>query len=143
MSPFLPLHGLLLAFVGLLGFMISEYILRTKTRKQPLICPIHHDCDVVVKSKYSALFGIPNEVMGMLYYGIVIIYGLLTTSGITTAWGIPLFFIFAAAAFAAFLTSVVLVFIQAIIIRHYCIWCLATALINLLLAGAAAQALFF
>lgn len=105
-----------------IGLVNSLYILSKKLTKQKLTCFIQEDCDKVVKSKYGYLLGIPNEVIGIGYY--------LFFSGMF--WlGMSLLAQIAAA--LALIASIVLVGIQAFILKQWCEYCLLASLINLLI----------
>ena len=106
-----------------LGLVISLYLLYVKLRNKKLICFLGEDCDAVVKSKYGSFFKIPNEALGMLYYAAMII---------GTALAINILFL-QAAAVLALTASLILVAVQAFVLKKWCEWCLATALINLAL----------
>lgn len=127
---FLTIVSLLLA---LAGFVLAFYIYTTKKNNtKALVCPIGGQCDAVVNSKYSKFLGIPVEVMGMFYYGLVIIfYGLRFFS-----FPLSTEVLFFATAFSvvAFLFSVYLVLIQAFSIKHWCTWCLFSAGFTTLIA---------
>ena len=113
---------------SLVGLLISWFIYHKKEHKQEkLACFIGNDCDSVVKSKYSKFLGVHLEIWGMLYYStisafaIAIYYGLETILSLEAA--LLLFIISGVAAFV----SVILVFIQAFIIREWCEYCLVSA----------------
>lgn len=119
---------LLLAFIGT---YLSAFILRKKYKKEKLICYLGEDCNKVIYSKYSRLlFNIPNEILGILYYGLVfittlffIVYPELLTISISMIRYII-------GGFAA-LFSIALIFIQLGIIKEWCEYCLFSALISL------------
>ncbi|MFA7286213.1 MAG: vitamin K epoxide reductase family protein [Patescibacteria group bacterium] len=108
------------------GFAIALYVYRHKHGPVPLLCPItKHKCETVVHSRYSKLFGIPLEFLGMAYYGftavahiVAIISGLESTLLITATFILSLF---------AFCFSLYLTAIQAFILREWCTWCLLSA----------------
>ena len=67
-----------LLILSLTGFLVSAYIYYKKNRKEKLVCIIGKDCNKVIHSKYSKFFGlIDNEIIGMLYYSLVLIFSLL------------------------------------------------------------------
>ena len=63
-------HALILV-LSFVGFAIAFHIFEKKRVKKPLICPFRSNCDTVVTSNYSQIFGIPLERMGMAYYALV------------------------------------------------------------------------
>lgn len=113
---------------GFLGLAASFYIFIKKSKKQPLTCHIDHGgCNVVVNSKYSRMFGVPNEAIGLLYYGGVVILGLLELAGVRLL-SIPLFLLlFLGVAAGSALFSLVLIFVQAFVLKSWCEYCLVSA----------------
>ena len=117
-----------LIVLAILGIFNSGYLIKKRVKKQPLICPINGGCKKVVESKWNAIFFIKNDVLGLFYYILILFLALY------------LFFISEKMLFLtqiisglSLLFSLVLVFIQAKIIREYCFYCLISALINLLI----------
>ena len=114
------------AMLSLLGFLIARYIYNKKKIKKPLMCPMRGNCDRVVSSKFSKVFGIPLEVLGMLHYLLMIFlfvgihFGVLHTE---QTW------VIIEAGFG-FLVSLYLIFIQAFVIRSWCTWCVLSAIIS-------------
>ena len=111
--------------VALIGLAISYKILYNK-RHEIHVCPIGSNCKTVLASKHNKMFGIPNEINGIIYYGIIVL-----------AYGITLFdyepipalkaFLLTATA-GAFLFSIYLTLIQGIQLKKWCTWCLGSAM---------------
>ncbi len=121
------------AILALAGFVLAFYIYTTKKSKtKALVCPIGGQCDAVVNSKYSKFLGMPVEIMGMFYYGLVIVFYVLRF----LSFPMSSEFLFFATSFSivAFLFSVYLVLIQAFSIKHWCTWCLFSAGFTTLIA---------
>ena len=102
-----------------------------KKGKQPLVCPLNHDCSHVTESRWSTLFYFRNETLGLLYYVAMLVAGLLLFVAPTVIPTLPFWITLAAG--GAFLFSLFLVFLQAWVIRDYCFYCLISALISLLM----------
>ncbi|OGI89143.1 hypothetical protein A2911_01005 [Candidatus Nomurabacteria bacterium RIFCSPLOWO2_01_FULL_40_15] len=120
---------LAILILGLCGFMVSRHIFKRKNdNKNPLVCPIRFDCHTVVHSDYSRLFGIPVEILGMVYYGLIAISYLffVFTPGIMPTVLINFLII---VSFLAFLFSVYLIAIQIFVLKKGCSWCIVSALI--------------
>ncbi|TAL48790.1 hypothetical protein EPN83_03285 [Patescibacteria group bacterium] len=117
---------LLVALLGLAGFLLANYIRATKRRQTPLVCPIHGSCEVVVRSQFSALLGIPLEYWGMAYYSLITLAYFLFALSPTAAPAIVSYFILSLTA-TAFLFSLYLTAIQAVVLKHWCTWCLCSA----------------
>ncbi len=118
--------ALLISALAVAGFSLALYIRSHKKEATPLVCPLNGKCEQVVHSKYSTLFGIPVEILGMIYY--LIVAGTYLVSlmfpdllhpyvnyvvlGITTA---------------AFFFSLYLTALQAFVLKSWCTWCLFSA----------------
>ncbi|MEK6907297.1 MAG: vitamin K epoxide reductase family protein [Nanoarchaeota archaeon] len=114
---------------AIIGILNAYYIYYKKKRNEKLICYIGNDCNKVIKSKYSTMFGIPNEIIGMLYYIFVI-----AATIFLNYYNISLYahIIFGIIAFSM-LASLILLYIQLFKIKEYCDYCLYGFLINLII----------
>ncbi len=115
-------------WAALLGLFASAYLLYTYSTGSNLVCgSLVHGCDAVRASKWSAWFGIPTPLFGVLFYLTVIILAIIRSYSpdykpkLARLAQIIL-------ASAGFLESLVLTSIQTFIIGQYCSWCLASAL---------------
>jgi len=119
----------LIGFIAsLVGLGTSIYIAYKKNKKAPLMCPRNSDCTTVVTGKYSTIFGIPNDMMGIIYYAVfaVIFSALLLDVSMSL-----LFVRFVAGVGVLF--TIYLVSVQAFVIRLWCLWCLVSALCAVML----------
>lgn len=121
---------LVLPILGLIGFCISAYLFERHVRNQPVICPMKAHCNNVISSRYGKLLGVSNTIYGMAYfaliaftYSTIAVFPHLQTPAI-------LFTLFLCS-FGAALFSVYLIAVQAFILRNWCSWCLAIALISI------------
>lgn len=117
---------IILIFAAFGGFLLAFYIRHKKSSHEKMICPLDSDCDAVIYSEYSRFFGIPVEILGLLYYGLVAVsYALFL---VIPAFASPLV-VFSVLAFTttAFLFSLYLTFIQAFALKQWCAWCLMSA----------------
>jgi len=121
-----------IAFAAAGGFGVALYIYYTKRHHKQLVCPTGSDCNVVVTSRYSKFFGVPLEYWGMFYYAviftayIVLIFAPHLLSGLFLA-GLIMF------TAAAFLFSLYLLFAQAFLLRQWCIWCILSAALSIMI----------
>lgn len=122
---------IVILILSCVGFFISFYILTKKKRNKKLVCVIGDDCDKVVRSKYSALFGVQNEILGMCYYTLTGIFAILFLYGVSSFGGISLSFVFLVISGIAALFSFVLICIQLFVIKEWCEYCLASALVSI------------
>lgn len=125
--------GLLAATIGM---YIAIHIYQSKRGKRKLMCARSHTCTKVVTSKYSKTLGIPNETLGVGYYVLVagffasvLAFPILDTD--------VLQFSVALGAVIGVLFSLYLLYVQAFKLRTWCLWCLTSAFMTILLASAA------
>lgn len=116
----------MIIFLGFLGFIISFYIYVKKDSDDKLLGRS------VIGSKYGKILGIPNEILGMIYYGtVILIYVLSQTFPIfQLQYVVQVVFIIIG---VAFLLSIYLTVVQIFILKDFCAWCLISAIINILI----------
>lgn len=125
MTSYLALHVFLIA-CALGGLFLAVFIHFKKQLHTPLVCPIGHSCDPVVHSDYSRFMDMPVEILGIIYYTIIIVtYAamLMIPSLHSNLLGTMLLGLSA----LAFLFSLYLTAVQAFILREWCTWCLISA----------------
>ena len=114
------------------GFWISCYLLWARLTNHEVACGKSINCDLVLKSAYSAIAGIPVTFLGMLTYLILLIITLLRGHVVKcydanirlSTYGISL---------TGFLYSCYLTYIQVFVLTATCVWCLtSTALITII-----------
>ncbi len=126
---------LLLAGLSLVGFVNAAYLhwqyLQFKKRQRRMFCLIGESCSDVVGSEYGHTFGLKNEVVGMVYYAVLVVAFLVV-------YFVPSFFfqlrwfIFLIT-FIAMLFSFYLFYLQTVVIRKLCSWCLVAITLNILI----------
>lgn len=115
-----------LIFCSLGGFLLSLYIFHKKHSHEKMLCPVGGKCEAVIASEYARFFGIPLEIIGLFYYGIIFIaYTILFVA----PWdGLLLVkFLLFWLTITAFLFSAYLTFIQAFTLKAWCSLCLTSA----------------
>ena len=110
------------------GVSIALYIHRKKRLHEPLTCPIGHSCDPVIHSRYSRFMDMPVELLGVLYYTIVVVSYILFLAAPSLSQTLPSLILFALSALA-FLFSLYLIAVQLFILRQWCTWCIISALL--------------
>ena len=125
-----PSSSVILIFLAFIGFAIAFYIRHHKKNiKEALVCPLKANCDTVIHSDYSKFLGIPVELLGLIYYGLVAIsYGLFVVLP-ETATSLTIFMIHLASVLP-FLFSIYLTLVQAFALKNWCTWCLISATIS-------------
>jgi uncharacterized membrane protein len=116
------------ATLALIGAGIAGYLTYTHFQHTPPVC-LTSGCEVVQKSRWSELFGIPVALLGLLTYlsivaSTVIRHPLAKQAGAMIA--------LVALGFNAYLF-----YIQAHEIGRFCTWCVSNEIVSLLLAPVA------
>lgn len=121
---------LFILLAGLGGLGVALYIYYTKRHHTELVCPVGSNCNAVVNSRYSVFLGVHLEYWGMLYYAIVLsAYStLLLASHLFTKLILSSLVLLST---FGFFFSLYLLFIQAFILRQWCIWCLLSSTLSI------------
>ncbi len=121
--------------IALLGLLLSGYLLREHyATTASSFCDINSriSCDVVNKSPYAEIFGVPVSLLGVLYYLGVLAFALaperlakLLAAGDTgLLWTFLAGYALFGVAFSAYLTA-----IEAFVINVFCPLCVVSALL--------------
>lgn len=114
---------LALIFLAFAGFGIAFFI---RIKKEG------GGCDPVICSNYSEFLGIPNELLGVIYYILIAGgYGLLLV--FPQLMIPPIVFGLIVLSSLALLFSLYLFFVQALILKKWCRWCLLALALNVLI----------
>ncbi len=113
------------------GIIDTSYLLYQHYKKKPLICPMDHDCSVVTEGKWSRIFFVRNEILGLSFYLLMLTFIILSVILPNFSSKIYLFlFIFS---IIGVVFSIFLVYLQIYKIRDYCFYCLISAFLTLLI----------
>jgi uncharacterized membrane protein len=118
--------------VSLIGLADSLYLTVQHLSGRSVKCTVTHGCSQVLSSKYAAIAGIPTAGFGALAYFAAFSLATLALFGYRRARPC-----LAALAALMLLMSLWLVYVQAFVLRAFCEFCLLSAAMTLLLAGAA------
>lgn len=120
---------IVLCFLGILdsGYLVWKHRRNSHT---PLVCPLDHDCSKVTESKWSHIFGVRNEVLGLGFYVVLLAVTLFPLFKPAPSF-FPLLLLFLSAGGTLF--SLFLLYVQLKIIKDYCFYCIISALITVLL----------
>ena len=127
------MNYIFLIILSLIGFAVSFYIYHTKKYNKNLYCIIGKDCDAVVKSKYGRTFGIENTIPGMLYYALVLVYGIVMLSNRNIFKDNIFYYFIVSASVASVLFSIYLTGVQAFVLKKWCEYCIVSTLASLLI----------
>lgn len=123
----LTLYALLFT-IAAIGISEASYLVQKRKSNEAPVCPIGGGCEAVLKSEYNKVFGVNNDLLGLLFYiasaliaGVVVIYENrpdIQSIGINIL-GIMLI--------GATIMSVYFVYLQWKVIKNWCFWCIMSA----------------
>lgn len=126
------LYDIVIIAASFIGFLISSYLWHKKTNNKKPICFIGNSCGEVIYSSYSKTFGIENEILGMIYYGLIFLtYSTFVFLPISPSQLVE-FGLFLLTLGAA-LFSIYLLFIQGFVLKAWCEWCITTAIASIII----------
>ena len=118
-----------LVILALAGFLISFYLSLTHYRDLIPPCYVTSGCESVVTSRYATILGVPLSLIGALFFAVMFYLAIALITGphkkVLRAYELL--------AFAGILVAVVLFLLQAIVLKAYCVYCLGTEVIALLI----------
>jgi uncharacterized membrane protein len=119
---------LVLAFCGLAN---SAYLMQHEASGTPLLCSIQNlsGCNIVAASQYSRVLGVPVAEYGVIFYGIIFILAALELAIFQRL----VRRILQAASLIGAIVSLCLTLVQVFLIGAFCIYCLASTIIALLI----------
>lgn len=115
----------LLFTLASIGISETVYLIRKRIASEKPICPIGNDCSVVLSSKYSKFFLVPNDVLGLMAYVVMAVVTAFLVIGVpgTTIW----FLILKVFVTIASVMSAIFTYLQWKVIKAWCFWCLMSA----------------
>lgn len=114
---------IVLLIVSFIGFVDSAYLASKHYSGAPINCSILSGCEEVATSEYATVLGIPLALVGAIYYSVVSVLLLVYLE--TKKYGILLSVVVGST--GAFLTSLILIYIQIAVIGAICLYCMASA----------------
>ena len=114
----------LLFTLAAIGISETMYLIRTRIAAEQPVCPIGEGCATVLTSKYSKIFIIPNDVLGLLAYIVISVIAAFLVIGTNVFfWGVVIKILVGLAS----LVSLFFTYLQWREIRAWCFWCLMSA----------------
>ncbi len=121
------IYSISIIFFSFLGLLLSLYIAKTKRIGKHLVCPLGHECDTIINSRFSRFLGLRVEYIGIFYYFIVAISYISIL-----IFNIPkniIFYILLVSSIA-FVFSLYLIFIQLILLKKWCTTCIGSFVLS-------------
>lgn len=115
-----------------IGIAETNYLIRKRRAKQRPVCPVGGGCSTVLESKYNALFGIHNDVLGLVFYLATAILTAFIVVGIGPQ--AVLNSIIAVLVAGALIMSAIFTYLQGVVIKSWCFWCVGSAITVLIMA---------
>ena len=125
------MNPLYLIFASTIGFLVSAYILYSKKFNKPLYCPIGKECDAVVRSEYGKTFGVENTIPGMVYYILILIYGILLVLNQNLFKEMHVYYSIVGISVGAVAFSARLICIQAFVLKKWCYYCIISSIASI------------
>jgi len=122
--------------LAIIGMILTGYLIYLHySPTEALLCAESSGCDVVNKSVYSEIWGIPIAALGFLMYLSILVLAILAEKGFQKrAMLLSIFFI----ALAGVVFSSYLTYVQFFVLYAVCSFCLASAADILLIFGVSA-----
>ena len=117
--------------LGVLGIADSFYLAQHELTNTALSCGIGNlsGCNIVAQSPYAKIFGIPLGILGIVFYTIVLATFLVTYVKRSSLLFRGLAFVTT----VGVLFSLYFAYLQVFVIKAICIYCMASAILTVLL----------
>ena len=122
-----------MVLLTLLGFIVAWYLTQCALSGAELACGITglDGCNLVAQSPYSKLFGLPLALYGAVFYALFFVITSYAFIKVTKKAALVLL----AFGITGALSSVYFLYLQFFIIKAFCIYCVASAVISFFLLG--------
>ncbi|MBE0481573.1 MAG: vitamin K epoxide reductase family protein [Dehalococcoidia bacterium] len=123
--------------LGMAGMGISAYLTWAHYRHASSLCLPAMDCDAVLSSHYSTIWGIPLALLGLLLYTAVTVMGVVHLWGAGSRRYTLLLGIYTLV-LAGSIYSLYLYYLEIFEIHAFCTWCMVSSILMFSLLGASA-----
>jgi uncharacterized membrane protein len=120
----------LAALVSLVGLGDAIYLTVEHLSGRSVRCTITSGCSEVLSSEYATVRGIPLAMIGAAAYFTV--FSLAVLAAYSYRWAARLLTVIVS---LMFLTTLWLIYLQAFVIKHFCQFCLLSALVTFVLTA--------
>lgn len=128
---------LVLLVLSFLGVADASYLAQHAVTGTPLLCDVQNisGCNAVATSPYSRIFGVPIAVYGVIFYGLVFVLSALEL----VIYDQLLRRILQGIAGLGFIASLYFILVQFFLIGAFCIYCLLSAIIAVVMLACATR----
>lgn len=109
--------------LGILGYVMSWFLWNHKVNGTAVVCHFGHKCEKLTKSAYSNIFSLHLELIGIIYFALIIIGSILALLGVEL-FGAPLIYMLGILGAGGAFASFILLYIQLVMIQEWCEHCL-------------------
>lgn len=117
--------------LSVLGLANASYLVWKHYKKKPMVCPLNHDCSIVTESRWSHIFFIRNEILGLLFF--VSMVAAMSFTIFVPVFASEMLLFVLLATIGGLLFSIFLILVQRFAIKDYCFYCIVSAVITLFL----------
>ena len=119
-----------LPILGLVGMGISGYLTFLHYRQMNVICLPSMNCDAVLDSQYSLIWGVPLSLLGLLLYTVITLlcFWQLSTGAKPNGFTALVLYTFS---LAGVLFYAYLYYLETFEIQAFCIWCIGSSVVML------------
>ena len=122
----------LLLILSFLGFVDATYLTIIDYKHIVPPCTITNGCERVLSSSFARIYGIPLALFGSIYFSVSIALNILIFQHKKNIWMRRIFIFFNS---LGVFTAIILLYLQFIIIKALCQYCMLVELILFLLFG--------
>ncbi|OGZ73401.1 MAG: hypothetical protein A2908_02405 [Candidatus Staskawiczbacteria bacterium RIFCSPLOWO2_01_FULL_38_12b] len=115
----------LLFTLASIGVSETVYLIRQRIASELPICPVGDGCKTVLSSKYSKIFLVPNDILGLLSYIIIAFIAAFLVIEVPPMllWVLFIKILIGVAS----IVSLIFTYLQWRVIHAWCFWCLMSA----------------
>ena len=121
--------------LALFGVGETVYLISKRRKNQKPVCLGKDDCNLGLNSKYNKIFGVHNDVLGLVFYAFVFISHLIFLADFLAIDFVHqaddfvriLLLAFIFVLFVSFIMSLRFVFLMAFKVKAWCQWCVGSA----------------
>lgn len=113
----------LIFILSLVGFLVASYLFYIGVKNNSPFCLSNSGCDFVIRSEYSKFLGIPVALWGVFYFASIVILNYFEKYKN----------LLRIISFLGFLFALYLIYIQAFVLKSFCIYCLITDTVAILI----------
>lgn len=119
----MPTYLIIIIVLAAIGMLNTTYLTVKKIKREPVLCLFfpQESCDKVNDSPQSKTLGFPNSLAGLYMYSGILVFSILFHHSITSFTPILILSII------GFCFSAYFLYIQGVVLKAYCTWCVLSA----------------